>query len=227
MHQWLGFCGSKYRANTYEHFYHPIGTNLNGILPPKVAVLEGQIGEHKSSWSGNQPGPLSEQQLLDCMENVSCGKHNGLGLALKYTARNGIASGRDYSYTASAGNCALLTNYGTEDITYPAVFGNIGYEYRTYIGLEDDLKKIVRAYGPVGILLPAKPLRDHESEGGVWEIESCRQYAVNHAAVIVGYGTKPKNHWIVVSICGPAEIFVFIEFFRAPTDNNAPLLQTF
>lgn len=169
------------------------------LMTPKVAVLEGQIAVRPENWLG-EPGQLSEQQLLDCMENVSCHRGNWPKLALEYTGVHGIASGRDYPYRGPAGDCNFQSNYPS-NVTYPAVFRNIDFERTSFVKQEEELKKLVAAYGPVGVTLTGEPLK-YVKPGEVLESESCLGFEVNHAVVIVGYGTQPVNHWIVVSTSG-------------------------
>jgi cathepsin L len=138
---------------------------------------------------------LSEQQLVDCD-----GRCNGCGggnseLAFKYWIKTGGAVlEADYPYTGSDDTCqggmapaATLTDYK-------------GLPY----GDEDQLKESAGTIGPISVAIDASKLSFQLYSGGVYYEDRCSSYFLDHAVLVVGYGTDANGdeYWIVKNSWG-------------------------
>lgn len=134
---------------------------------------------------------LSEQNLVDCAIRDGC-KGNFPTQALYFIfLEGGIDDGHSYPYNASRQNdCAfnesnvVMTNRGP--ITLPKD--------------EEALKAVVAEYGPVSVAIQVD-MDFNWYHSGVYSSKYCNGPALNHAVLVVGYGTDPKqgDYWIVVS----------------------------
>ena len=110
----------------------------------------------------------------------------------------GLEPEKDYPYTGEEGQCRFDKK--------KAVISDVGstYVYKN----ELRLKELVAVYGPVAVSIYAT-VNFFEYHGGVFEDDICdREYEIehslNHALLLVGYGTDPKlgDYWIVKNSWG-------------------------
>lgn len=131
---------------------------------------------------------LSEQELVDCSVyygNLGC---NGgyMNAAWDYAeAKGGLASQKEYPYTAKDGTCQEVK----ERLTTPQTYHNV---YQT----ETDVSNAIFD-GPVSAAIEADAESFRFYTGGVYFDPFCGK-ALNHAIGIVGYGQNDKQaYWIV------------------------------
>ncbi|KAG9508650.1 Cathepsin L-like protein, partial [Fragariocoptes setiger] len=135
---------------------------------------------------------LSEQNLVDC----SC-KYGNIGCdgglmdnAYKYVIFNhGLDSEQSYPYSGREGDSRFnKSSIGTTETS----FINVQHED------ELALKKAVALHGPVSVGF-AVTRRLFSYETGVFHDIDCEDTKMNHALLVVGYGTDPNggDYWIV------------------------------
>ena len=143
--------------------------------------------------------PLSEQQILDCgqdFDNHGCdgGLPSHVFEYVHYAG--GIDSETAYPYEARANGCRFdRTQVGARTIR----------SFNVTEGDEESIKRIVATIGPVSVAYEV--VDDFMMySSGVYSSEKCRQGVqdVNHAVLVVGYGTDPVDgpYWIVKNIWG-------------------------
>eukprot|EP01105_Mastigella_eilhardi_P007014 TRINITY_DN18497_c0_g1_i1.p1 TRINITY_DN18497_c0_g1~~TRINITY_DN18497_c0_g1_i1.p1 ORF type:complete len:345 (-),score=123.82 TRINITY_DN18497_c0_g1_i1:123-1157(-) len=184
-----GGCGSCWAFSTVENM-----EGLNGMAKNPLAGVS-----------------LSAQFLVDCSKGCSSEiYHNenttvcngGCGGGWPWTALDDIATASvapvpswdKYPYTGIAGKCKK-----SDDTVAATVSG-----YRC-IGLdkidnEDEIAEYLARLGPLSIALNADPFQSYQS--GIISPKLCGKKALNHAVLLVGYGTedgqdywKIKNSW--------------------------------
>ncbi|XP_028760525.1 zingipain-2 isoform X2 [Neltuma alba] len=131
---------------------------------------------------------LSEQELVDCDKSHNNGCHGGLvRYAFDFIVKNGgIDSEDDYPYLGIDGKCDPMKNARVVKID--------GYE-RVPPFNEDALKKAV-AHQPVSVGIEATGRDFQLYHSGVFTGECGTN--INHAVVIVGYGTENGlDYWLV------------------------------
>ncbi|KAK4876096.1 hypothetical protein RN001_012518 [Aquatica leii] len=125
---------------------------------------------------------LSEQNLVDCSTaNSGCDGGSPI-LAYQYVIKNkGIDTEESYPYQAQKGTCQFNPN-------------NVGaqvYEYKLVAeDSEDDLKYAVATVGPVSVLIDSTDMQHYQN--GVYNNSNCKKMNVDHAVLVVGYGTTKK-----------------------------------
>ncbi|KAL6865160.1 hypothetical protein ACP4OV_016311 [Aristida adscensionis] len=145
-----------------------------------VAIVE---GIHKIKTG--QLLTLSEQQLVDCsVKNNGC--HGGnIILALEYIQNDGIATAKDYPYTGKRGWCKHAAKPVVKIVGYQNVVPDN----------EDELAAAV-AKQPVAVGIDSTTFRFYH--GGVMSGLGCSTDDLNHAMVLVGYGsTDGAKHWLL------------------------------
>jgi len=213
-------------SNNTLHGSFIIPANIEGGLAPEVdwrkagAVTKvHNQGKCGSCWAFSACGALegqhfrktgklinlSEQNLVDCSGNYgNRGCNGGLpNYAFQYIKDNGgIDTEISYPYQGRNDVCRYLPkNKGATDVGYV----NIPQ------GNEDALKYAVATIGPCSIGIDAT----HETfmfyDGGVYEEESCTPRSIDHAMLVIGYGTEPrptdgypggKDYWLVKNSWG-------------------------
>nr|UPO71230.1 cathepsin [Trichoplusia ni single nucleopolyhedrovirus] len=138
----------------------------------------------------NEHIDLSEQQLVDC-DTIDMGCAGGL-LHTAYEeimSMGGVEYEEDYSYRSVQGPCRI------ENDKFQVSVDNC---YRYILYSEDKLKDVLHEMGPIAVAVDAVDLTDYY--GGI--ITSCKNYGLNHAVLLVGYGTENgipfwvlKNSW--------------------------------
>jgi len=147
---------------------------------------------------------FSKQLLIDC-DTSDSGCNGGLmEYAYLWIKKYGIMFEEDYPYTGKKSTCKsdkskfvdmVITGYkklGSSSSTYSCVD-------------EDEIKEFLYGAGPLAAALNANPLQTYTS--GVLDVNSteCPSSGINHAVLIVGYGTDPSvglDYWIVKNSWG-------------------------
>lgn len=146
----------------------------------------------------NKLTPLSEQQLVDCTKNYgNNGCHGGLmHKCFEYImAKNGIETEGAYPYN------------GNDRAQCHASQTNIGAHVKKFEYIqpsEDAVLKTLTARGPIATAITVKStFMGYRS--GVYNDPSCTSRGINHAVLIVGYGSENgldywiiKNSWVCI-----------------------------
>ncbi|XP_029919247.1 cathepsin L1-like [Myripristis murdjan] len=157
-----------------------------------VGALEGQMKKKTGSLI-----PLSPQNLVDCSTNDGnngcCGGF--MTSAYKYIIENGgIDSEQSYPYEEKRGKCRY-TSEGKAGECF-------GFQVLPQ-GDENILQYIVATVGPISAAINANLRTLHFYEGGVYNDPDCHNYILNHAILIVGYGTdQGEDFWLVKNSWG-------------------------
>ncbi|XP_028293266.1 cathepsin L1-like [Gouania willdenowi] len=141
---------------------------------------------------------LSEQQLVDCsgyFGNYGCGG-GWMNNAFKYVAVNGGIEKEDtYPYEAQDGPCRYNPN-------------NDGGTCKGFADVkpfnEKDLKVTVCTVGPVSAAIDASQMSFQLfNSTGVYDEPNCNSNNLNHAVLIVGYGSdNGVDYWLVKNSWG-------------------------
>ncbi|XP_043241902.1 procathepsin L-like [Amphibalanus amphitrite] len=186
-------------------------------------------GAVESMWAlaGNPLIALSEQQLEDCSYsygNTPCG--DGLASnAFEYLVdEGGIMSEADYPSTmASYPNC----NYDPAKAT-----AKISSWVQIPEGDESELEDAVANVGPIAIRTDASHFSFQLYSGGVYNEPHCSSSRLDHAMLVVGYGTENgQDYWLVKNSWGTGwGLSGYIKMSRnagnqcgVATDANYPL----
>jgi cathepsin L len=143
---------------------------------------------------------LSEQNLVDCSRSTgNLGCNGGLpDFAFEYIKKNhGIDTEESYPYEGIDRTCRYnkknlgATDYGFVDI-YPS-------------GDEQALKAAVATVGPIAVGIDASAYSFQFYRGGVYEDHRCSPYNLDHAVLVVGYGTtkEGQDYWLVKNSWSP------------------------
>ncbi|XP_078279486.1 cathepsin L.1 isoform X1 [Rhinoraja longicauda] len=140
---------------------------------------------------------LSEQQLVDCSHGYgNDGCHGGLmDQAFHYIRDNGgIDTEGSYPYQAQDGSCRF--NPGT-----------IGATCSGYVSVwpqhEFVLQYAVAKYGPVSVAIDASQRSFQLYSSGIYDDPYCINDKLNHAVLVVGYGTmNGVEYWLVKNSWG-------------------------
>jgi len=126
-----------------------------------------------------------------------------------YVTTNGLVNDSSYPFNARANSCNksktknvvtknkdVVTCDSTAEWTETTTDGDGNRSQRTFSNpcYEDDLYNLL-VNGPVSVGLDASGLQDYT--GGIFD-SACSQ--VNHAVVLVGYGTDPESstpYWVI------------------------------
>ncbi|XP_036443812.1 cathepsin L1-like [Colossoma macropomum] len=158
-----------------------------------TGALEGQMFRKR-----RRLVPLSEQQLVDCSQDFGNSGYNGgwPHKAFEYVMyRGGLQAEYTYPYEAEVGWCRFNPQY-------------VMATCRSYIllpkGDEKSLQYAVATIGPisVGIGTCRPSFRFYES--GVYDEPNCSSTELNHAVLVVGYGTdsSKQDYWLVKNSYG-------------------------
>ncbi|XP_076862731.1 cathepsin S, ortholog 1 isoform X2 [Brachyhypopomus gauderio] len=152
-----------------------------------VGALEGQMRKHTGVLV-----PLSPQNLVDC--SVAIGNHGCRGgylsKAFTYIAQNkGIDSDCFYPYEHRDGRCRYTLQ------------GRAGYCSGFRIlprNNELALMHAVATVGPVSVGMNANLPSFHRYRSGIYNDPLCNSRLVNHAVLVVGYGTEnEQDYWLI------------------------------
>ncbi len=140
---------------------------------------------------------LSEQNLIDC--SGSWGNHGCNGgnpfKAFNYTRDNrGIDTEESYPYEAVEGKCRFSVKSIGATVT--------GYVRIPYSD-ESALLEAVTTVGPIAVAIDASDTTFQQYSGGVYYNSWCSTWNLDHAVLIVGYGTYGgKDYWLVKNSWG-------------------------
>jgi len=129
---------------------------------------------------------FSEQQILSCSVNpLQCGGTGGCSgatqeIAFNYSSVDGLTLEKDYPYRAQTGKCDRAKIKPAAHIK-----GFVFLPPNNYSAL---MNAVVQE-GPIAISAAAEPWQSYES--GVFKSDCGSD--VDHAIVLVGYGTDPKD----------------------------------
>jgi len=195
----LGFTPSYASNNTEVLEVGDLPESINWVDQGMVSPVKDQ-GRCGSCWSFSTTGSiesafqindgkarlLSEQQLVDC--SISFG-NNGCGgglveYALNYATKNALASEDQYPYTATDGKC--------QDITGEAKLSSFKEVQR----FSPTQLATALQLGPVSVGVDASGFAFKMYKSGI--ITKMCGTAIDHAVLLVGYGTdNGKDYWLV------------------------------
>ena len=141
---------------------------------------------------------LSEQNLIDCAtgdNNAGC-KGGDPDDAFWYIYRNGgIDTEEEYPYTAKQGTC----KYRVDNLNI-TVNGYSDIES----GNEGQLQEAVATIGPISVAIDASHQSFQSYKQGVYNDNQCSSLLLDHAVLVVGYGTDPVGgaYWLVKNSWG-------------------------
>lgn len=153
--------------------------------------------EAQNALSGNPLTSYSEQQLIDCDTD---GKDNGCdgGLTLsafEYIQENTLMTESSYPYVATSKKCKFKKN--TDNVNIDS--------FKSIEQNEDTIKKALVELGPLSAGICSTGLQFLRN----WDILMkkptipCPTTYINHAVVIVGYGTENGvDYWIIKNSWG-------------------------
>ncbi|KAM6899547.1 uncharacterized protein FYW49_017627 [Xenentodon cancila] len=142
---------------------------------------------------------LSPQNLVDCSTvdgNLGC-RGGYITKAYSYIIRNGgVDSESFYPYEHQDGKCRY------------SVKGKAGYCSKFHVlprGDEGALQAAVASVGPVSVAVNAMLPSFHKYKGGLYYEPDCNPKLINHAVLVVGYGTDAgQDYWLVKNSWGTA-----------------------
>ncbi|GMT28136.1 hypothetical protein PFISCL1PPCAC_19433, partial [Pristionchus fissidentatus] len=158
-----------------------------------VGALEGQQAKKKGEIL-----EFSEQNLVDCSSSFgNYGCTGGLmDNAFQYVKENGGIDTEDsYPYMGDEETCRFNNN-------------TIGERDSGFVDLprfdENALKTAVATIGPISVAIDANHLSFMRYKGGVFYEEECNGIKLNHAVLVVGYGTDENegDYWLVKNSYG-------------------------
>ncbi|CAH8491431.1 unnamed protein product [Schistosoma curassoni] len=155
-----------------------------------TGAIEGQfIKKYKKSIN------LSEQQLIDCSYSFgNHGCHGGtMDQSFNYLKKYPIESEKNYPYQGVESSCHFHLSKGIIKI-------------KKFIDLptknEKILQKAVYHYGPISVAIDAS-LDFAFYKSGIYESKYCSSSLLNHAVLVVGYGTEyNKDYWLIKNSWG-------------------------
>ncbi|XP_050298279.1 procathepsin L-like isoform X3 [Anthonomus grandis grandis] len=135
---------------------------------------------------------LSEQQLVDCSTNINYGCNGGfIDDTFPYIEQYGLQSESSYPYTGVDGSCKYDSSKVVTKVS----------NYVSLYGSESKVLEVVGGTGPVSIAMDASYLSSYSS--GIYADSKCTTTNLNHAVLIVGYGSQNgQNYWIVKNSWG-------------------------
>ncbi|XP_076259749.1 cathepsin L-like [Rhynchophorus ferrugineus] len=135
---------------------------------------------------------LSEQQLIDCTTDFNSGCAGGyLEKNFVYVTSDGLQSESSYPYEGVDNSCKYDAS---QVVTRVSSYVTIFYD-------EQELRNAVGTVGPVSVGINAGFLQLYS--GGIFHEELCNPMHLNHAVLVVGYGSENgEEYWIVKNSWG-------------------------
>ncbi|MCI4382396.1 hypothetical protein PGIGA_G00014470 [Pangasianodon gigas] len=184
------------------------------VLPDTVDWREkGYVTEVKNGWSwavsatGSLEGQtfnktrklvsLSGQQLADCMRSmweIYCLDFSVPEVFEYIKNNNGIDTEKSYPYEATCGDCRFN----------PATVGATCTGYVIIkSGDEKALQEAVATIGPISVAIDAGHMSFQFYISGIYDEPDCSSTEMNHAVLVVGYGTEDgRDYWLVKNSWG-------------------------
>lgn len=143
---------------------------------------------------------MSEQNLVDCtyyLGNLGCEGGN-VELALYYIMTVGIDTYASYPYTGWANNGTCMYNPAN------SVTQDNGGWRMIPEGDENSLQQAVSQVGPVSVSIDASLSSFDSYSGGVYAPTGCSTTELDHAVLVVGYGTTAdgQDYWLIKNSWG-------------------------
>jgi len=160
----------------------------------------GTTGDIEGTWflAGHDLISLSEQQLVSC-DKTDAGCNGGLQEnAFDYVIRvGGIQSEAAYPYTSGKGVVATCKVDTTKFVANISAWGQVSSSPSGEAAIAPYLVQ----NGPVTIGINANPMQDYVR--GIDDPSRCSPYNLNHAVLIVGYGTEAGvDYWLIKNSWG-------------------------
>ncbi|CAH0700310.1 unnamed protein product [Spodoptera exigua] len=146
-----------------------------GAIESQYALKNGKLAE------------FSEQQTVDC-DKGSGGCGGGLMTSAFSTIMEmgGLESESDYPYIAKSQSCQFDAGKVAVKLS-----GCTNYKLKS----QERLKELVATVGPIAIAVKASNFQGYH--GGVMKDDLCNYGQINHAILLVGYGTEDgKPYWL-------------------------------
>ena len=159
-----------------------------------TGALEGQMfKKHKGAVPVTS---LSEQNLVDCTTNANGCAGGWMATAWAQIAdEGGIEGSVTYPYTASQGTCRF--NKAN------AVATDNGFGVALASGDEAAMLKALQTVGPISVAVDAIHTSFFAYSSGIYSEPQCSKTTVNHAVLIVGYGTyNGTDYWLIKNSWG-------------------------
>jgi cathepsin L len=141
---------------------------------------------------------MSEQNLVDCtyyLGNLGCSGGN-VELAFDYVMNVGIDTYASYPYTGRANNGVCKYNANN------SVTQDVGWRLIPE-GNELALQQAVALTGPVSVAIDASLSSFDSYAGGVYSPVNCSTTELDHAVLVVGYGTyEGQDYWLIKNSWG-------------------------
>lgn len=162
--------------------------------------------------AGNKLVALSEQELVSCdTKSQDKGCNGGLQEdAFEFVIKHGLTSEAHYPYTSGEGRSGTCQS-AKESPVAATMKSWVQVSKRGASESEDAIMKALIASGPVTIGINASPMQRYV--GGIQNPLFCSGLALDHAVLIVGYGTE--NGKDCMPPCGSN---------HGPADSPHPLL---
>lgn len=137
---------------------------------------------------------LSEQNLVDCdKDNDGC-RGGLMDAAFDYVKNNkGIDTEESYPYEMNDGQCRFNAS---------SVGATVSGFVRIAKDNEDQLKEAVSTKGPISVAIHGmQSFQDYHK--GVYYDKECNSSGLNHAVLVVGYGSEDgHDYWLVKNSWG-------------------------
>lgn len=167
-----------------------------------IGLLEGQQMMNKDANDVSSLEPLSAQNLIDC-DDINGGCVGGVTFRALYhiATAGGLQTERDYPFVSDKSGVArecqfnkTLAHKSTLSIKGPVFLKSDD---------EESLKKDVANYGPIAVSMEAT-WSFYQYRGGIYFESQPRLGRLNHAVLIVGYGTTDTgdDYWIIKNSWG-------------------------
>jgi cathepsin L len=189
-----------------EVFVYPEGVSAPSSLDwrqKKYVTDVKDQGQCGSCWSFSTTGALegqwakagkglksfSEQNLVDCDTSYDHGCNGGLPeKAYVYVEKNGIELEKDYPYTGHKGKCEFNKGKAVGSIK----------SWKRAPNKESELVNTLASVGPISIAIDASHRSFQMYKKGIYYEPSCSSYRLDHAVLLVGYGSEGgQDYWLV------------------------------